>query len=276
MGTENENGKGAIIAIHARENHRTDARTDDESAPGRERREIRWWRTKQREKERERERALRSEKPTSSERRMKKEGREGREAAAGAIPRKLESRNRPPLEVRQGARAVAVVGAFVRFSRTAVVRRNELQFASKASHHRRAPSTWEGGRASAHRAGLPLDALSNCKPPLQEDRSHEAIQRTTKLCFEVHQPNLTAEAAGLRTARHHPIIPQTSERGREGGRLFFSKSEQMPTRALPARGLARGRGGRRTCSLLPPRRHKNHAALAGTRTWLPPIPLKSR
>ena len=159
---------------------------------------------------------------------------------------------------------MAVVGAFVRFSRTAVVRRNELQFASKASHHRRAPSTWEGGRASAHSAGLPLDALSNCKPPLQEDRSHEAIQRTTKLCFEVHQPNLTAEAAGLRTARHHPIIPQTSERGREGGRLFFSKSEQMPTRALPARGLARGRRGRRTCSLLPPRRHKNHAALAGT------------
>ena len=101
----------------------------------------------ERERERERERALRSEKPTSSERRMKKEGREGREAAAGAIPRKLESRNRPPLEVRQGARAVAVVGAFVRFSRTAVVRRNELQFASKASHHRRAPSTWEGGRA---------------------------------------------------------------------------------------------------------------------------------
>ena len=56
-------------------------------------------------RERKRERALRSEKPTSSERRMKKEGREGREAAAGAIPRKLESRNRPPLEVRQGARA---------------------------------------------------------------------------------------------------------------------------------------------------------------------------
>ena len=72
------------------------------SPPGQEQREIRWWRTKQREKERER--ALRSEKPTSSERRMKKEGREGREAAAGAIPRKLESRNRPPLEVRQGAR----------------------------------------------------------------------------------------------------------------------------------------------------------------------------
>ena len=117
------------------------------------------------------------------------------------------------------------------------------------------------GRASAHSAGLPLDALSNCKPPLQEDRSHEAIHRTTKLCFEVHQPNLTAEAASLRTARHHPIIPQTSERG---WKAFFSKSEQMPTRALPARGLARGRGGRRTCSLLPPRRHKNHAALAGT------------
>ena len=204
----------------------------------------------------------------------KKEGR-GERAAAGAIPRKLESRNKPSLEVRQGANARAVVGAFVRFSRTAVVRRNELQFASKASHHRRARARAVplGGRASAHSAGLPLDALSNCKPPLQEDRSHEAIQRTTELCFEVHQPNLTAEAAGLRTARHHPIIPQTSERGREGGwKAFFSKSEQMPTRALPARGLARGRRGRRTCSLLPPRprRHKNHAALAGTHAHVAP------
>ena len=195
-------------------------------------------------RERKRERALRSEKPTSSERRMKKEGREGREAAAGAIPRKLESRNRPPLEVRQGARAVAVVGAFVRFSRTAVVRRNELQFASKASHHRRAPSTWEGGRASAHRAGLPLDALSNCKPPLQEDRSHEAIQRTTKLCFEVHQPNLTAEAAGLRTARHHPIIPQTSERGREGGRKAFFLEKRADANSCAAGARPRSWTGR--------------------------------
>ena len=77
-----------------------------------------------------------------------------------------------------------------------------------------------GGRARTAQVFLSMDALCNCKPPLQEDRSHELIHRTTKLCFEVHQPNLTAEAACLPAYRHHPIIPQTSERRREG---FFSR-----------------------------------------------------
>ena len=54
-----------------------------------------------------------------------------------------------------------MVGAFVRFSRTAVVRRNELQFASKASHHRRAPSR-EGARARTAQVFLSMHlAIAN-------------------------------------------------------------------------------------------------------------------
>ena len=124
---------------------------------------------------------------------------------------------------------MAVVGAFVRFSRTAVVRRNELQFASKASHHRRAPSTWEGGRARTAQVFLSMHfAIAN--------RRFKRIGVTTKLCFEVHQPNLTAEAACLRsTYRHHPIIPK---RANEGGRVegfFLEKRADANSCAAGAR-----------------------------------------